>query len=264
MATSIISENVLEHIEFWREAFAKHWSFLEKNPDLISSAKDFLDYTAPGWELMNREPYRRDYTHVPNPLSAVWYTCLVCAATRADLDALEAAFQTPCYEDPTGRFSQAYLRYLLLDFLRQTHQADQAGKEVHPSVPAWLRERGLPVDPSWNCEPSAPPPAPPPPNALSLPGPPPRVAWRQGSCGESGPFIGLSYARSILLVKRMQEQPDVCPFELLHALEEELDDADAEPNPRRDFTIAEVIRGMAVSYGWDADRTRIWLDSLRM
>ena len=91
---------------------------------------------------------------------------------------------------------------------------------------------------------------------------PPRPMWRQGSVGESGPFIGLSFGRSVLLVQRMEENPDRDAFDLLHELEAELDATEAEPDL---LAMPEelVIRGMANSYSWPRERTLEMLAGLR-
>ncbi len=84
----------------------------------------------------------------------------------------------------------------------------------------------------------------------------PNLPWRQGSCGEAGPFIGLSYPYSIALVKRMDADPDG------HAnafqLKEEVC-AGPRPDVLRDFTTREIVDGMAGSYSWGRGRTMEWL-----
>ena len=83
--------------------------------------------------------------------------------------------------------------------------------------------------------------------------------WRTGSCGESGPFIGLSYPYSIALVKRMAADPN--GYANAFALKTEVC-ALPEPDVLRDFTVQEVIDGMAGSYSWDRGRTLAWLDEI--
>lgn len=90
---------------------------------------------------------------------------------------------------------------------------------------------------------------------------PPRPMWRQGSVGESGPFIGLSFGRSVLLVQRMDEHPSRDAFDLLYELEAELREGE-EPDL---LAMPEevVIHGMACSYSWPRERTLEMLAGLR-
>lgn len=81
-------------------------------------------------------------------------------------------------------------------------------------------------------------------------------AWRQGSCGEAGPFIGLSFAYSIALVKRMNADPD--GYHNAFSLKAEVC-ALPEPDVFRDFTIQEIIEGMAGSYSWPRAHTLAWI-----
>lgn len=69
----------------------------------------------------------------------------------------------------------------------------------------------------------------------------PAPAPRQGAGGESGPFIGLSYERAILLAKRMKENPVADPYELLA---NETLEADV-----LSFTMEEVVSGLALAFG---------------
>lgn len=89
----------------------------------------------------------------------------------------------------------------------------------------------------------------------------PRVGpmWRTGSCGESGPWIGLSYGWGCELSRRWARWPDVDPF---HLKQQMFADLATEPDLLRDFTEDEVIRGMG-AYSWSAERTRTHLAELR-
>ena len=77
--------------------------------------------------------------------------------------------------------------------------------------------------------------------------------------GESGPFIGLSFPYSIVIVKRTLRDPNGRrnAFRLCAEVE-------GEPVPyvMRDFTVQEVIDGMAGSYSWSRTRTLDWLRGL--
>ena len=84
--------------------------------------------------------------------------------------------------------------------------------------------------------------------------------WRQGSCGEAGPFIGLSYGHSVALVKKMRDNPGRNVWELKQMV---LCDYPEEPDLLRDFTEDEVYEGMGASYSWTNDRTRGYLEGLR-
>ncbi len=103
--------------------------------------------------------------------------------------------------------------------------------------------------------------APPPlPTPATLPSPP-RPMWRQGSVGEAGPFIGLSFGRSVLLVQRMVLNPGRDAFELLRELEAELRE-DEEPDLLA-MPEETVIYGMARSYSWPRERTLEMLAGMR-
>jgi hypothetical protein len=88
---------------------------------------------------------------------------------------------------------------------------------------------------------------------------PQRPQWRTGSCGESGPFIGLSYGWTCELARRMDRWPGVDAFDLKQQMFAELAE---EPDLLRDFTEQEVVDGMAY-YSWPAERTREMLARLR-
>ncbi len=83
--------------------------------------------------------------------------------------------------------------------------------------------------------------------------------WRTGSCGESGPFIGLGYGWTCELARRMSNNPDVDPF---HLKQQMFAEPMEEPDLLRDFTEQEVVDGMA-HYSWPAERTRAFLARLR-
>ncbi len=94
--------------------------------------------------------------------------------------------------------------------------------------------------------------------------------WRTGSCGEAGPFIGLSYPYSIALVKRLRDTQSVGHGVTdpdgrrnAFALKAEVC-ALPEPDVLRDFTVQEVIDGMAGSYSWGRDRTMTWLKHIAL
>jgi hypothetical protein len=129
----------------------------------------------------------------------------------------------------------------------------------------WVKETVLATpDPvqalvdSWIAEGAASPMGTPPASPTASPAPPPPRMWRQGSCGESGPFIGLSYPYSIALVKRMDADPD--GHRNAFSLKEEV--CATRPDVFRDFTVQEVIDGMGGSYSWDRERTLDWLIAL--
>jgi hypothetical protein len=86
--------------------------------------------------------------------------------------------------------------------------------------------------------------------------------WRTGSCGESGPFIGLGDGWSVELVRRWGAAG--CGRDGVWALKEQMfADLPEEPDLLKDFTEQQVIDGMATSYGWSAERTRECLAGLR-
>jgi hypothetical protein len=86
--------------------------------------------------------------------------------------------------------------------------------------------------------------------------------WRTGSCGESGPFIGLGYGWSVELVKRWNAAN--CDQDGVWALKAQmLADLATEPNLLSDFTEQEVVDGMASSYSWPPEQTREHLATLR-
>jgi hypothetical protein len=90
--------------------------------------------------------------------------------------------------------------------------------------------------------------------------PPPRQPWRIGSCGESGPFIGLGHGWGCELSRRiLHSPPSADPFKIK---EEMLTELGTEPDLLKDFTEEEVIRGMA-AYSWTQERTHKMLAELR-
>ena len=130
-----------------------------------------------------------------------------------------------------------------------------------PQGPAWLEEvpppAYTPLGPAWleatggygyATEQEA---------VAAIDAPPP--VWRQGSMGESGPFIGLGYGYTIELAKRMAAAGagSAGAFALKYIMLREMPD---EPDPL-DYTDAEIIDGMAW-YSWDAERTRVWIQLL--
>jgi hypothetical protein len=94
---------------------------------------------------------------------------------------------------------------------------------------------------------------------MSTPSSSPAPVWRTGSCGESGPFIGLGYGWTCELACRMVARPEADPFILKTEMLEEFDE---EPDLLNDFTEDEVIQGMA-HYSWPESRTREFLEGLR-
>ena len=161
-----------------------------------------------------------------------------------------------------------------------------------PLGPAWLAQKGFAdeaeavaaLDARAAVAASVPPPSPP--GARPLPGdnepvpapiPLPAAAgggderteppqlWRQGSMGESGPFIGLSYGHTIELATRMAAVDAAAgegagrrsAFSLLAAM---LRDMPEEPDPL-DYPDDAIITGMTW-YSWDAERTRVWIRGL--
>lgn len=262
MAT-IITDAVRGEIAAFCAAFAERYMFQPPEFTDIRYLDSFSDL------------YERDLHGAVNPVNTEWFARLQVSATLPDLGELSAAFN----EDDT--WESAIQRFVLRRLLRNAYQRDQAGMEVSAMLPAWYRAKGWGLPPDWNCErPSVPPEVPtaaPPPSPIvaaaggggpvgtppgsPLGGPAPPPMWRTGSCGESGPFIGLSYAYSIALVKRMDADPDGRrnAFSLRDAV-----CAAPEPDVLRDFTVQEVIDGMAGSYGWSRERTLAWLaDSAR-
>lgn len=83
--------------------------------------------------------------------------------------------------------------------------------------------------------------------------------WRMGSCGEAGPFIGLSYGHSIALVQRWQENPGADIWDLKA---EVLRDFPEEPDILG-FTANEIYEGMATSYSFSHERTSKMLKRLQ-
>ena len=237
--------------------------------------------------------YERDLRDVTHPLRSSWYERLIASATAADLDALVAAF------DRTDSYANTFRIFLMGRLTNAAYRAFKAGLEVSAAFPDWLRAAGwdIPADwvsappplerrhegcgmhdglydaagtrvlgrsttsggipPTCTCSAAAagtPEPAGTPPGSPSA-GPP----WRTGSCGESGPFIGLSYPYSIALVKRMWADPD--GHARAFVLKQEVC-ALPEPNVLRDFTVKEIVDGMAGSYSWPAARTLKWISEM--
>jgi len=117
-----------------------------------------------------------------------------------------------------------------------------------PLGPAWLEDAPppayTPLGPAWLEA-----------TGFGTDAPPP--VWRQGSLGESGPFIGLGFGYTIELAKRIAAAGAVDAFALKYAMLREMPD---EPDPL-DYTDAEIIDGMAW-YSWNAERTRSWIELL--
>jgi hypothetical protein len=138
---------------------------------------------------------------------------------------------------------------------------DEEDNEEHTPAAAaagdgWPVSNGVPVYRGLAAGAAAPPsPVGTPPGS---PGPL-RPQWRTGSCGESGPFIGLSYGWTCELARRMDRWPGVDAFDLKQQMFAELAE---EPDLLRDFTEQEVVDGMA-HYSWPAERTREMLAGLR-
>ncbi len=82
--------------------------------------------------------------------------------------------------------------------------------------------------------------------------------WRMGSCGESGPFIGLGYGWTCELARRMARWPGANAFDLKQQMFADLTE---EPDLLRDFSVEEVLDGMA-HYSWTAERTMEMLSQL--
>lgn len=227
--------------------------------------------------------YERDLRDVTHPLRSSWYPQMMSSATAADLDALVAAF------DRTDSYANTFRIFLMGRLTNAAYRAFKAGLEVSTAFPDWLRAAGWDIPADWV---SAPPPLerrhegcgmhdglydaagtrvlgrsttsggiPPTCTCSAVAGTPPGSPsagppWRTGTCGESGPFIGLSYPYSIALVKRMAADPDgrANAFRLCAEVT-----ATPEPDVLRDFTVQEIIDGMAGSYGWSRTRTLGWL-----
>lgn len=238
-----------------------------------------------GWNQMFGDFFRRDYGGVSNPLHLL--PSMVVSATTADLEALKAAFWAGDHAD---EFSKAMHAFLMHQLIGKAWATDQEHGEVSIWIPDWFRAQGWGIPPDWNCE--IPPPAYTPlgPAWLAQKGyasaeeaeadldarlaagggaatPPAATvepAWRQGSCGESGPFIGLSYGHSIELAKRMAAADAVKPGDgrrnAFNLLLDIIRDRPAEPNPLT-YTDAEIIDGMGW-YSWDPERTRVWIRML--
>ncbi|MGL4651765.1 MAG: hypothetical protein ACRC1H_20320 [Caldilineaceae bacterium] len=232
--------------------------------------------------------YERDLRGVTHPLRSSWYERMIASATAADLDALVAAF------DKTDSYANAFRIFLMGRLTNAAYRAFKAGLEVSAAFPDWLRAAGWDIPADWAPAAAAPPPLERryegcgmhdglydaagrcalgrsttsggiPPTctcggaaAAGTPPGSPRAgpAWRTGSCGESGPFIGLSLPYSIALIKRMGADPDghANAFALRDAV-----CAEPEPDVLRDFTVQEIVDGMAGSYGWSRARTLGWL-----
>jgi hypothetical protein len=192
--------------------------------------------------------YERDVRGAINPVNTEWFARLQVSATAADIDALDATFHVD------DSYECAIQRFVLRRLLRSAYRRDQAGMEVSAAIPVWYRAKGWGLPDNWNCERPAPAAATPPGSPL-----PAGPAWRTGSCGESGPFIGLSYPYSIALIKRMASDPDghTNAFRLRDAV-----CASDQPDVLRDFTVQEVIDGMAGSYSWSRERSLDWLTEL--
>ena len=147
---------------------------------------------------------------------------------------------------------------VLRDFTLKEIVDGMAGSYSWPAARtlAWLKETVLatpdPVEAVGELSPAV---GTPPASPSASPAPYMPI-WRQGSCGESGPFIGLSYPYSIALVKRMNADPD--GHRNAFSLKQEIC-AGPKPDVFRDFTVQEVIGGMGGSYSWDRERTLDWL-----
>jgi len=245
MAT-IITDAVRGEIAAFCAAFKERW-FMQP-PEFTDTR--YLDSFA--------DLYERDVRGAINPVNTEWFARLLVSATAADIDALDAAFHVD------DSYECAIQRFVLRRLLRNAYQRDQAGMEVSAMIPAWYRAKGWGLPPDWNCERLSPDsraaaPAEKAAPATGTPPGSPRPAgpmWRTGSCGESGPFIGLSYPYSIALIKRMASDPD--GHDNAFALKAEVC-ALPEPDVLRDFTVQEVLDGMAGSYSWSRERTLAWL-----
>lgn len=236
MAT-IITDSVIAEIAAFCRAFKERY-FLQppEFTDIRYSIDSFGDL------------YERDLRAAVNPVNTEWFARLQTHGTAEDIDALNTAFR----EDDS--YERALQRFVLYRLLNIACKRDYAGMEVSAAIPAWYRAKGwIGSLPDWNCERSVPAAAGTPPSSRpSSPAP----MWRQGSVGESGPFIGLSYPYSIALIKRMAADPN--GYANAFALKTEVC-ALPEPDVMRDFTVQEVIDGMAGSYSWSRARSLGWL-----
>jgi hypothetical protein len=230
--STIITDSVIAEIAAFCRAFRERY-FLQPP-----------EFTEPRYALGPfADLYERDLHDVTHPLRSSWYPRMIAEATAADLDALTAAF------DKTDSYANAFRIFLFGQLVNAAYKAFKAGLEVSAAFPDWLRAAGWKVPADWvPVEPEGTPPGSPVPAAAPM--------WRTGSCGESGPFIGLSYPYSIALVKRMAADPDGHANAFL--LKTEVC-ALPEPDVLRDFTVQEVIDGMAGSYSWKRERTMAWL-----
>lgn len=243
MSSTIITDSVTAEIAAFCRAFAERYCLQPP------------EFTDPRYALGPfADLYERDLHGVTHPLRSSWYERMIASATAADLDALTAAF------DKTDSYANTFRVFLMGRLTNAAYRAFKAGLEVSAAFPDWLRAAGWNVPVDWvppavthsaSVAEGTPPGSP-------VPSAP---MWRTGSCGESGPFIGLSYPYSIALVKRMRTDPDGHrnAFRLCAEVETE-----PEPDVLRDFTVQEVIDGMAGSYSWDRARTMDWLRELAL
>lgn len=242
--SAIITDAVVADIATFCAEFKERWFLQPPEFTDISYLDSFGDL------------YERNLHGAVNPINTDWFARLQVSATLPDLGALNAAFsEDDSYERALQRFVQRRL-------LSSAYTRDQAGMEISAMIPAWYRAKGWGLPDNWNCERPAPAAAAtaaaegtPPSSRPSSPVP----MWRTGSCGESGPFIGLSYPYSIALVKAMAADPD--GRRNAFALRDTVC-AESEPNVLRDFTVQEVLDGMAASYSWSNARTLEWLRDL--
>ena len=241
--SSIITDSVTAEIAAFCRAFADRYSLQPP------------EFTDPRYALGPfADLYERDLHGVTHPLRSSWYERMIASATAADLDALTAAF------DKTDSYANTFRVFLMGRLTNAAYRAFKADLEVSAAFPDWLRAAGWNVPVDWvppavthsaSVAEGTPPGSP-------VPSAP---MWRTGSCGESGPFIGLSYPYSIALVKRMAADPN--GYANAFALKTEVC-ALPEPDVLRDFTVQEVIDGMAGSYSWDRARTMDWLRELAL
>lgn len=252
MSSPIITDAVRGEIAAFCRAFAERYMM---HPP---------EFTDPRYALGPfADLYERDLRGVTHPLRSSWYERMIATATAADLDALVAAF------DKTDSYANAFRIFLMGRLTNAAYRAFKAGLEVSTAFPDWLRAAGWDIPADWVAAVTAeaPPPLPTPAEPTGTPpsspraggAPAPAPMWRTGSCGESGPFIGLSYPYSIALVKRMWADPD--GHARAFVLKQEVC-ALPEPDVLRDFTVQEIIDGMAGSYSWPRARTLEWISEL--
>ncbi len=260
MSSPIITDSVTAEIAAFCRAFADRYCL--QPPEFTLGFAEGVqapcvaggEFTDPRYALGPfADLYERDLRGVTHPLRSSWYERMIATATAADLDALTAAF------DKTDSYANAFRIFLMGRLTNAAYRAFKAGLEVSAAFPDWLRAAGWNVPTDWVPAAAAAAELAVTHSAGTPPGSPPPPMWRTGSCGESGPFIGLSFPHSIALVKRMAADPDGHrnAFRLCAEVA-----AAPEPDVLRDFTVQEVIDGMAGSYSWDRAHTLDWLKEL--